>query len=270
MHPTEVADRARDRAPSTLVRLSEDAQRHNVLMLAAGLAFYGILSIGPALGVGFGVLRLLAAPEAADAVIDLLEGTIAEQLGLVDLLEQMEDRAGRYAGIGLLVLLWPATTLASGWTRALNDVLGAEDGNASGLKGRVRGLLPGAMLVAGMLILVGTVTFGAALLGGDGALMAVVLALGTIVFQALFNLLIYRWLPSMRWHWRELWPGALWATAGVVASTIGLVLLLVIGGGLGEQYPPALTTSIILGLWLYGANASLLLGAVYNHLRRRG
>ena len=268
MRPDAIADEARERAPSHLVTLLEDSAEHNVLLLAAGLAFFGILSIGPAIAVGFGLLRLISSPEAANSVVELLQDTFPEQLGLAQLLEQMEDRAARYAGVGLVLLLWPATTLASGWTRALNDIDELETDSAlRGLKGRLRGLLPGAVLVGGLLLLFGAVTFGTALVGADGAVLAIALGAVAIVLQALFNLLVYRWLPSERRPLRELWPGALWATAGVTLATVGLALLLAIGEGMTQQYPSSLVTSIVLGLWLYGANTALLLGAEHNRIR---
>jgi membrane protein len=269
MQADAIADEARERAPSHLVQLADDVVEHNVLLLAAGLAFFGILSIGPAIAVGFGLLRLLASPEAASSVVDLLKGTFSEQLGLAELLEQMEDRGARYAGLGLLVLLWPATTLASGWTRALNDIDECDTDNAlRGLKGRLRGLAPGAVLVAGLLLMLGAVTFGTALVGSDGVVLAVALVLCAVVLQVLFNLMVYRWLPSERLPVRVLWPGALWATAGVALATLGLAGALTIGEGLAQRYPTSLVTSVVIGLWLYGANLALLLGAEHNRIRR--
>jgi membrane protein len=262
-----LSERALDRTPDRLQAVVEGASRHNVLMLAAGLAFFGILSIGPAIGMGFGLLRIAVSPEAADGLVELLEGTVSEQLGLVELLQQMEDRAGRYAGIGLLVLLWPATTLASGWTRALDDIAGNEaTGGVRGLMGRLRGLVPGGILIGALFVLFAVVTFGTAVAGEGIVLLLAILGGGVVVSFAL-NLAIFRWLPSERREWHELWPGALWATLGVSLSTAGFALALVLGENLAEQYPPTLTTSIVLGMWLYGANSSLLLGAEVNQAR---
>jgi membrane protein len=265
----DLADRARDRAPSGLVALLERATAHNVLMLAAGLAFFGLISIGPAIGIGFGLLQLLTPAETGDQVVDLLRDTFPEQLGFGELLEQMEDRGARYAGIGLLVLLWPATTLASGWTRALDDVAEVEsDGAVRGLAGRLRGLGIGLVLALGMLVLVATVTFGTAL-AGDGLVLVLALAAGALVLQVGLNTAVYRWLPSERRPWSTLWPGALWSTLGVALSTAGLALALTFGEELTDSYPPTLITSLVLGMWLYGANASLLLGAEHNEVRRQ-
>lgn len=255
-------------APTHLRRLVEQASKHHTMTLAAGLAFFGILSIGPAIGLGFGLVRLLVSPEAADSLVDLLSDTGSELLGLVDLLEQMEDRAGRYAGIALVVLLWPASTLASGWTRALDAVMETDStGGMRGLRGRVLGLLPGGVLVAGLFLLLGLVTLGTALAGEDGVLVLVIVPIGGVLLAFLLNLVIYRWLPTETRPWRALWRGAAWATVGVALSTVGLALALALGQGLTDTYPPALTTIIVLGLWIYGSNVSLLLGAEHNELR---
>lgn len=263
------AERAVGRVPPVLRALARNASRHHTLTLAAGLAFFGILSIGPAVGVGFGLLRLLVSADRANALVDLLQNSFPQQLGLGDLLDQMQDRAARYAGIGLVALLWPATTLASGWARALDAIAETDStGGLRGLRGRVRGLLPGGILVAALLMLLGAVTFGTALAGGGGIVLLAAVAGGAVVLQFLFNLTIYRWLPEESRPLRALWRGAALATAGVVVATAGFALALSVGEGLSESYPPALTTAVVLGLWLYGANAALLLGAEYNALRR--
>jgi membrane protein len=264
----QLADAAREQAPSTLVELVDRTSRHNVLMLAAGLAFFGLISIGPAVGVGFGLIRVLVSPEAADSLADTLEGAFDGQFGFADLFDQMEDRAGRYAGIGLLVLLWPATTLASGWTRTLDDIAGTESGGGvRGLRGRVRGLIPGGILLGAVFLLLGIVTTGATLIGGEQLLLLPALGVFAVVVQVGLNLAVYRWLPTERAPWSRLWPGALWSSAGVILASLGLLAANAFGEGLADQYPPALTTSIVLGLWLYAANSALLLGAEYNEVR---
>jgi membrane protein len=268
-----VAERVRERVPAPLRATLERAGEHHTLTLAAGLAFFGILSIGPAVGVGFGLLRVLVSPEAADSIVELLEDGFPQQLGLGDLIDQMEDRGARYAGVGLVVLLWPATTLASGWARALDAIMDADAlPGVRGLRGRLQGLVPGGILVAGLFLLLAAVTFGTALVGTAGALFLGGLLVAAIALQYVFNLVIYRLLPSTKRPWRSLWRGAVVATAGVGLVTAGFAIALGVGEGLAERYPPALTTSIVLGIWLYGANIALLLGAEYNevHWERRG
>jgi membrane protein len=253
--------------PGSLRKAVENAGRHHTLTLAAGLAFYGIISIGPAVGVGFGLVHLLVSPEALDALTNLLEDSLPHQLGLADLVDQMEDRAGRYAGIGLAVLLWPATTLASGWARALDAIAGFDaTPGVRGLRGRLSGLLPGGILVAALFLLFAGVTFGVALFGGDRVLLLVGILVGGVGLQFLFALAIYRWLPSRGRPWQALWKGALLSTIGVIASTALFGFARALGEGLAERYPPSLTTAVVLGLWLYGANTALLLGAEYNEV----
>jgi membrane protein len=265
---TDVAEGAGRFVPAAVRGVVERAGAHHTVTLAGGLAFFGILSIGPAIGVGFGLVRLVSSSAVTDAMIEMLQDGFPETLGLGELLEQMEDRAARYVGLGLLVLLWPATTLASGWTRALDAVNEFDStGGVRGLWGRLRGAAPGSVLLVGLFLLVGAVTFGSAALGDRlGFVIAVTSA--AVVLQFCFCLAIYRWLPSTARPLAALWPGALWATAGVVAATIGFALALTLGEGIAEQYPPTLTTAIILGLWLYAANLALLLGDEYNAYRR--
>ncbi|MEX0658214.1 MAG: YhjD/YihY/BrkB family envelope integrity protein [Egibacteraceae bacterium] len=149
---TERAADVSERLPGSVRAVIEGAARHQTLVLAAGLAFFGLLSLSPAVGVGLGLLRMVAPDHLINTLIDTLQHSFPETLGLGGLLEQMQDQGARYAGVGMVVLLWPATTLASGWRRALDAVCEQESPLAiRGLLGRVKGLAVGLVLLAGML-----------------------------------------------------------------------------------------------------------------------
>lgn len=262
--------RVRGFVPARLRAVVEEAARHQTPVLAAGLAFFGLLSLSPAVGVGLGVVRLMAPDQLVTSMVEALQNSFPETLGLSGLLEQMQDRAARYAGVGLLVLLWPATTLASGWRRALDAVDERETPPAvRGLVGRAKGVAVGLALLTGMLALVAAMVTSTALLGQRGVLIAAV-AVAAVGLQFVFSLLVYRFLPAESPPWRALWPGAAWSTLGVVGVTAALAVALTVAGQLSNHYPPALSTAVVLGLWLYGANLSLLLGAELNNVRRSG
>lgn len=267
----QAAERAADigqRLPGSVRAVVEGASRHQTLVLAAGLAFFGLLSLSPAVGVGLGILRLVAPDDLINTLIESLQHSFPETLGLGGLLEQMQDQAARYAGVGLLVLLWPATTLASGWRRALDAVCDQESPPAiRGLLGRVKGIAVGLVLLAGMLALVAAMVAGTAAMRQRGALIALIVVIA-VVLQFAFSLLIYRVLPRESLPWSRLWVGAAWSTLGVAAVTVALALALMVADELAEQYPPTLSTAVVLGLWLYGANLSLLLGAELNTARQ--
>lgn len=266
-----VADRVTDvgrHLPEGLRAVIKGAARHQTTVLAGGLAFFGLLSISPAVGVGLGVLRMLAPDALVGTLVDSLQNSFPETLGLAGLLEQMEDRAGRYAGVGLLVLLWPATSMASGWRRALEAVHEQETTAAvRGLVGRVKGLAVGFGLLAGMLALVAAMVATTTMAGQRGAVVAVIVA-AAVALQFGFALIVYRFLPQESVPWSRLWPGAAWSTLGVCVVTVGLALALTAAGKYADQYPPALSTAVVLGVWLYGANLSLLLGAEWNTARQ--
>jgi membrane protein len=265
-------ERQRERASEYVPSSWQDAvamgREHNLPILAAGLAFFGLISIGPAIAVGFAVLQFIGSPEAADAVIELLEDTPIDQFGLVDIMRDMEDQAGQFAGFSLLFLLWPATTLASGWTRALNDIFELDAQGPSGLKGRLRGIAPGSVLLVAVFVVFLAVSFGTALVGED-VLIVVAIVPGVIAAQLVFNLVIYRYLPSQHLAWAELWRGAALATGGMVIGTLGFVALLTFSQDFADDYPEQLVTAIVLGFWLYAINTALLIGAEFNAARRR-
>lgn len=256
------------RAPAVVLSLVYAARRHETLLLAGGLAFFGLVSLPPAVAVGFGLLRLVASPDAASALANSLQQMFPETLQLGELLQATQDRGARYAGLGLLILLWPATTLASGWSRALDAVNEYQAMPvARGLAGRLRGLGVGLALLAGVLALLAAITAGSALLGQATVLVPLVVAALAGLFG--FCLALYRWLPSQRRSWSVLWPGAAWSTAGTAVATAGLALALAGAGSLARSYPAGLSTALVLGLWLYAANLSLLLGDEYNAWRAR-
>lgn len=263
-------DEALEHVPGSWRRLAERAARTHALTLAAGLAFFGLISIAPAIGFAFGVLRLVLPDATVSGMTEALEQHAPTTLGFAELIDQMENQAGRYAGVALLVLLWPATTLASGWTRALDAVNEEDDATEGirGLRGRARGLVLGGVLMLAFLALLAAVTASTALAGEGRTVLLGLTALGAVGAQFGLCLGIYRWLPSHRHPVRGLWRGAAWATAGVVAATLGFALALGFADQLAQRYPPALSTAVVLGLWLYAANISLLLGEAYNALRR--
>lgn len=258
----------RRHVPRGLRAVIDGAARHQTTVLAGGLAFFGLLSISPAFGVGLGLLRMLAPDSLVQSLVDTLQNGFPETLGLAGLLEQMEDRAGRYAGVGLLVLLWPATSLASGWRRALEAVNEQETTPAvRGLIGRVKGLAVGLGLLAGMLSLIAAMVATTATAGQRTAVLTAIVV-AAVALQFGFSIAVYRFLPRESLPWSRLWRGAAWSTLGVCVVTVGLGLALAIAGKFAEQYPPALSTAVVLGLWLYGANLSLLLGAEVNTARQ--
>jgi membrane protein len=258
----------REKVPGPLRRLADRVRRHQTLTLAAGLAFFGLVSFAPALGLGMALMRLVTSPQALDALVEALKDGVGATLSLGDLLDQMEGQAGRYAGLSLLVVLWPATTLASGWTRAL-DAVNEDDATPvlRGLWGRVRGLGVGLFMTTVLVGVVASIGYGTAV-GADRLVGVVVAGVAAVGLLFVFCLLVYRWLPSASRPWRSLTRGAAWATAGVVVATLGLVLLLTVVGQIDDRYPPALSTALVLGLWLYAANVCLLLGDELNNLDR--
>ncbi|MDP8969169.1 MAG: YihY/virulence factor BrkB family protein [Actinomycetota bacterium] len=256
--------------PGPLRELVERAGRHQTVTLSAGLAFFGIISLAPALGLGLALLQLLWPPEAVAVVIETLRGTFAEALGLSALMEQVQGQAGSYLGLSLLIVLWPATTLASGWARAL-DAVGEDETPPAlrGLTGRIKGLGLGLGMLAGLDLVIAAVTAGTIFAGGRAvALGGVVVLVVALVFVTC--LALYRWFPARRRRpWSSIWPGAAWATAGVCVATVGFALALQLAGSLARRYPPALSTAVVVGLWLYAANACLLLGDEWNLMRGR-
>jgi membrane protein len=270
MEVQDAGQRVTQETPPLLRRLIARAGDDHVATLAAGLAFFGLISVAPALGMGIAALRLATSPQTADRLVDLVSA-FSSTLALGELLQQMEGKAASYAGVSLVLLLWPATTLASGWTRALDAVheLDSTPG-VRGLMGRLKGLLLGLGLLLGVLALFGAVALGAGY-AGKRTLAFVLVVVISVALAFVTAVCLYRWFPSTepRAPLARLWRGAAWATAGLALVTVGLAVLLTVAEGFAQKYPPSLATAVIIGLWLYAGNLCLLLGAEYNVARHR-
>lgn len=101
--------------------------------LAAGLTYYGVLSIFPAALALTAVLGLVGrAEETVQTVVDVLEPLVSEQtLGTVEpVLEQLADSesAGLTLVFGLLAALWTASGYVGAFARAMNRIYEIPEG----------------------------------------------------------------------------------------------------------------------------------------------
>jgi membrane protein len=255
-----------------LRRAMAEVKEDNVSLLAAGVAFYAMLAIFPAIIALVTVYGMVADPAEVESQVSEFAKSLpsgADQL----ITEQLNNvvNAGEQAlsiglAISLLAVLWSASSGVQGLVKSLNLVY--DERETRGFL-KLRGLsllLTLAAIVVAVVALALIAVFPAVIddlgLGQAGELAAsisrwVILALLVLVALAV----LYRYAPDRanpRWRWVS-W-GALVALVLWLLGSFGFSWYVDNFGKYNQTYG-ALAAVIILLLWLYLSAFAVLLGA---------
>lgn len=200
---------------SILKRVYADLDNKNISVLAAGIAFYAMLSIFPALAVVIAVYGMLANPATVQHLTGALNGIIPDEAHklITDYLQALINANHSRLGIGLvisfLVALWSAQYGSATLMESLNVIYGEQE-----TRGAIRFyLISFALTLAAMVFAVIAVTLIAAVPAmvqllrlSEKAKIIGVLAPWPIllVFVAVGLAAIYRYAPCRRepeWRW---------------------------------------------------------------------
>ena len=260
--------------------VAEHARDHQLSLIGAGVAFFALLSIFPAMVAAVSVYGLVASPaDVTRRVNDLSSAMPAEARRLVtDQLHQVvqSSHAGLSVALvaGVLIALWSASSAIKQLLVALSAVYGVAETRRFT---RIRGLA--ALLTMGAIaFLVGTVLVltvvprwvGDSVGSGGRAVVAVVRwpLLAAVMLGALA--VLYRYGPDRprgRWQWWS-W-GALTAAASWLVASSLFSLYVTHFGSYNKTYG-ALAAVVVLMLWLYLSVLCVLLGGEINaELERR-
>lgn len=283
--------RARPRiaAAERIVRaLAVEWKDDRVAGLAAEIAFFGVLSLFPALlamAAALGALEVVAGAEAAaDAeshVVSLLRNVLTEDAsGTIDSVQELfSDPSPGVLTLGLATALWAASRGFAAVIRAL-DIAYDLDEHRSWIA--LRGLA--------LLLSLGTVVVGATLLAmlvlgpllGTAQEVADRIGLGP-TFATFWSWLrwptvaalvvawaatIFHIAPNHRTPWRWDVPGAVLTAAAWLLLSVGFRIYLAVASQ-GNQVLGALGGSLIVLLWLYLLAVGLLLGGELNAILSR-
>ncbi|MGH9869071.1 MAG: YihY/virulence factor BrkB family protein [Candidatus Polarisedimenticolia bacterium] len=259
----------------------DDWMEHNAHQLAAALAYYALFSIAPLVLIAISIVGLVLGPEAARAgVMDEIQGLIGEKgaQGVEEMLEGLSDvKSNAVAGVlGLVLVLFGATTVFTQLRSALNTIWEAQPGTGGLVAGFVKDrLLSFALVVAiGFLLLVslimstvlnamGTFMTGFAP-GSEGVWEGVNFIVSAAVVTVMFAL-IYKFIPEAVIHWRDVWIGALISALlfSVGKSLIGYYL----GRSAVASAYGAAGAVVVLLIWVYYSSLLVLLGAEFTHVQ---
>jgi membrane protein len=268
--PQEIPPRGwKEIARRTVASIKED----KVTLLGAGVAFYALLSLFPAIIAGVSIYGLVADPETVRNQINKLTELLSPETAMIlgTQIEQITSGAGGALGlatvIGILTALWSAS---SGMKALITGVNTAYDETETRKFAKLRGLslvltLAAMVLMAvALALIVGFPALASSwptpLAWTAGILRWVLLAALVIAGLAV----LYRVAPDRdqpKWNWVS-W-GSVVATVLWVLASIGFSVYAGSFGNYNKTYG-ALAGIIILMFWLYLSAVIVLVGAELN------
>jgi membrane protein len=258
-----------------LARVYANIGAHRVLAIAAGVTFYALLALFPAIAAFVALYSLVADPATISAHLSALSGVVpAEGLSIIGdqikrVASQGATRLGLASGIGLLVSLWSANAGMKAIFDALNVVYDEREKrgffrlNAVSLLFTLAGMLFVALALAVMIAVPPALD---ALRLPQPLQMAVTVARWPILVLvvALAISFVYRYGPSRdepQWRWVS-WGGA-FAAVGWLAASLLFSWYAANLGKFNETYG-SLGAAIGFMLWMWVSSIVLLIGAELN------
>lgn len=256
-------------------RTVKDAKRDGVPLLSAGVAFYALLALPPALTALTGLYGLLADPADANRQVeDLLAGAPREVRELVA--SQLEaittassSRTGIAVVVGLALALWSASSGMQHLIGALNTAYDEDESRGFiGLRARALLLTVGAVVF--LAVTIGVIAIVPAALADTALGTPARVAIGVLRWPALALAMVggltvlYRWAPDRdEPQWR-------WAATGSIVATV----LWILGSGAFSIYTAnlgkydetygSLGAVVVVMLWLFLTAYVVVLGAELN------
>jgi membrane protein len=262
-----------------LKRTASESREDGLTDRAAALTYYAVLALFPAfialvavLGV-FGrqpettdalldIVRQVGSPEAADLLRNQIQGVVQDRGG-----------AGALLGLGLIGAVWSASGYIGAFARANNSIWEVGEGRPFWKLKPVQLLITVVAvilvaLVALMLVVSGPLAkaIGDAIGLGDQAVTAWEIAKWPVMLVVVIGLvaLLYNATPNVkRRRFRWISPGAAVAVVGWVIASIGFAFYIANFGSYNKTYG-TLGTVIVLLVWLWITNLTLLIGAQFD------
>jgi uncharacterized BrkB/YihY/UPF0761 family membrane protein len=253
--------RARQRLPAPVQDALDDLEGQDIPFLAAGLAFYALVSVAPLVVLAFWLTSLIAGDSDVHRTAEQIARVLPHKLGIDKAMVRVADTGSDLGVWAALAALWPATAYGAGLARGFHRLSG-KGRRPEGLWGRVLSLALVIVLqvfVWGALVLA---TIGPRLVG-DGALPAALgwalgLAAGFLAVATASAVIYWLYVPESVTV-RDTVMGACITAGGVTILSLACVLLLNLGTNFERRYASSgLAAVVLLALWLFLANALLL------------
>ena len=266
-----------------VVRVFRRLGDHDAAHLAAGVSYYAVLSLFPLVLALSAVIGWIAGPESrqdqlVDFIVDNLPGSEQFVRDTVQGAEKYRETLGAAAVLGLI---GSASVVFGSVTRVVNRAWGLR-ANPPFYKNIPRQLA--MALGVGILFLISLASTSVLQWAGSievdgesitsilgGQFVAVVLRLSALLISFLMFLIIYKYVPSIKAYWRDVWLGAL--LAGLFFE-LGKFLFLWYLENFArfEQLYGNVASVAVLMIWVYFCAFVLIIGAEvsseYGRLKR--
>lgn len=250
------------------------AERSHLTLIAAGVAFFGMLAVFPAMAALIAIFGLLADPVVVETQFELMQDVIpAEAYGLFEaqlsrLLSARSETLGWATILSTGLALWSARAGVAALMRGLNVIHGGR--NRSGFRHYAVALLLTISLIGIAVATLLVVVVAPLVLAFLPLPMGVGLALSAIRWlAALFILmaalgLLYRFGPNLSAE-RMAWitPGSIFVVVTWLAASMGFSAYLSNFGSYNEVYG-SIGAVVAMMMWLYISAYLVLFGAVLN------
>ena len=270
--PTEVGGRGwKDVAK----RVAAESKADHLTLMSAGVAFYFLIALIPAIAALVSIYALVADPaEVGDQLASFLSAA-PEDVGQL-VLSQAERVAATSSGaasisavVSVLLALWAASAGCQHLIEAVNMAYDEEETRGFvKLRGLALAMTIGSVIF--LAVAIGAIAVVPAMLEdtalGDVATTAIQILRwpAVAIFVILGLAVLYRYAPDRdepRWSWVS--PGAVIATVVWIVASIGFSIYVSNFGSYNETYG-SLGAVIIVMLWLFITALSMILGAEIN------
>lgn len=248
--------------------------RNNLSLIAAGVAFFAMLSLFPALAAMIALLSLVADPEVVVVQLEEMRELVPEDVfdilyvQITGLVNTSSDTLGWTGVVSIGLALWSTRAGVGAMMHGMNVAFGIES------RGTWRHYLRALMLTLA-LVLVGLVALLALVIA---PVVLSFLALGAFTYLAVEVLrwalavaviflgigLLYRFGPNRRPHVTRLFtPGSVWAAVSWAGVSIGFSYYVTNFGNYSEVYG-SIGAVIAMLIWLWLSSFLVLIGAAWN------
>jgi membrane protein len=250
------------RLPAPLRRMVDRARGQDILLYAAALAFYAIVSVIPLTILVMWVVSVVLGDQRTHQLAEEIRRVAPSSIGADQALERVAQLGTRLGIVSVLIAVWPATAYGSGLERAFDRLGPGADRRLEGLRGRaVFFLVILPIFILGSLIsaFLGTVALGS---HGFGRVVGYFLALASGFLAAgVCLVLIYRLFPPSQLSWDRVLRAALVPAGGIAVLSVLFILFVELGANFEQHYATSgLAGMILLALWLFLSNALILAG----------
>lgn len=258
-----------------LWRVKDEITKDRVLIVAAGVTFYAILSLFPLITAFVSVYGIFADRAAVAVHLATLQDVVPDEL-LTLITEQLERLLAVEAGtltatslLSLAIAFWAANGGIKGLIEAMNVAYDQVE-----TRSFIKLNLTAFSMTLGAMVIVATLIATSALLPAlvenfpGGPARDAALTWGRWPVMALMLMLVlavlYRFGPDRRAaKWRWVTAGAVFAAAGVIVVSAGFAFYTARFATYGETYG-SLGTVVAVMMWFWLASIVVIIGAEIN------